>query len=865
MAQPVKLNQAQKRALDLDHNVAVRAVAGSGKTTVLVSRYLAILDANPDLTPAHILAITFNDAAASHLRSKIREKLSSRTGSTRWRDLCRDLTDAPISTIHGFCARVLRDYPVEANVDPDFVVLDPIDAAIMLRDAVNDTFRRTQQGTPVHDAIITLTSNLNRRPDRAIIRLIKRREVLAPLIDKYSAMSDEQMLKESIIMCSADIASFWDNAAQTKLFELMAKLASLALFATGKTGLVLERIREVVETRERDRTDLAYGYTLIQSLDEVFLTKQHVARKKIPGKKGDWTDTSYYQQYQDLFPSVAQIVETLEPSKILPYIPAAEQLAVGTTRALLNVYSACMERYTSMKRAQRALDFCDLQQCCADLIETYDHVRRILSSRYPHILVDEFQDTNSLQWRIISRLAQDETTGALRPRGLFVVGDEAQSIYGFRNAEVEVFQSVRKNIRDTNGINAESCQNFRSAPRVIEAINTLFRDNEDCIPIKTYRNKTEGAVEVIVADSDGENLKSYEQCAVEARLVASRIIAATRPGLMEIRIESKRNEIKRAEFGDIAVLLRSRTHMSAVLDAFKNASIPYYTPGGTGFFAQQEIWDILTAIRCVAIPDDEMALAGYLRSPMAGVSDETLFAISLETGHSFSEKLRKFAGKTSNRPDSTIIAETLDRLDRWRRYAGRVTIDSLIRRICDETGVWASLESGAGAPQPAENVERLIYIARTFLSGNSRDIRAFLDRIDFLVDSDWQQSEAAIADEAARSVSVMTVHAAKGLEFPVVIVMQCHHTYNFGLRDTIQIHKNKGIAFKAPDPDNRFAKVETHAYRAVRKAVKDATVREEMRLLHVACTRARDALILTGFGTEPKGGSSWWSHILRNL
>jgi len=164
-------------------------------------------------------------------------------------------------------------------------VLDPIDAAIMLRDAVNDTFRRTQQGTPVHDAIITLTSNLNRRPDRAIIRLIERREVLAPLIDKYSAMSDEQMLKESIIMCSADIASFWDNAAQTKLFELMAKLASLALFATGKTGLVLERIREVVEARERDRTDLAYGYTLIVSfpaLIRVGETEFSVGRPSTP-------------------------------------------------------------------------------------------------------------------------------------------------------------------------------------------------------------------------------------------------------------------------------------------------------------------------------------------------------------------------------------------------------------------------------------------------------------------------------------------------------------------------------------------------------------------------------------------------------
>ncbi len=863
MADRFSLNEAQREALALDHNVTLRAVAGSGKTTVLVERYLRILEEQPALTPAGILAMTFSEAAARQLRAKLREKVRCRKGNPRWREIYHALNDAPISTIHAFCADRLREYAIEAGVDPDFAILDDIDAALLVAEAVRQTCAGARAGTSLYDAILTVSSNLTRMFQPLLENLITRREVLSPIVEELAQASCDQLIERA----RAEYAEFVNDVLglinQNGVTERLDELIALADGATGTARRTIETIRTVRADLSRAGSDVETADACFHRLRDVFLTSQGTPRKRGVGAKRDWDDNILYNRYKRLFAAAAEMVHELGLHTGPRFVLGLEQCAAETMHALIDVYHVCLAVYDNAKRMRRALDFTDLQDRCAQMLDDHPDVRRTLACRYSHILVDEFQDTNRLQWRIVRSLAGDDA-GRLRPRGLFIVGDDAQSIYGFRNAEVEVFQEARSSICEVHGgREVHSRETFRGAHRVVDAVNELFANDDGYLRLDPFRDHVAGTVEIIPVSAGTEKPSVGEQCEIEARHVAARIRAATRPGPLEILVEREKGGMERARLGDIAILLRRRTHMQTVLDALESAGIPYYTEGGTGFFQQQEVWDVLTALRCIAVPDDEVAVVGYLRSPLAGVSDETLLAVSFEDGETFRDKLGRYAERASA-DDSMLVHAALNRLDRWRARAGRVPLEDLVRSICDETGLWMALECDPRAPQPEENVNRLIELARSCGANEGRSVRGFLDRMDYLVDRDWPRSEAPLASAPADAVRVMTVHQAKGLEFPVVAVMQSHLAYNFGRGDAVKMHPQKGIGFKCPDPDDGYQRAEPVSCWRVRKACEDDTRAEEMRLLHVACTRARDALILSGYGHEPDP-DTWWYAIRARL
>jgi len=864
MADTVQLNKAQLDALDLRRNVALRAVAGSGKTTVLVHRYLKILEDEPATNPADILAITFSESAARQLRAKLGTEIRDRTTVRRWREIYHALSDAPISTIHAFCAARLREHAIEAGVDPDFAILDEIDADMLVAEAVEQTYAGASEGSNLYSAILTVASNLTHKPGKLLEKLITRREVFAPLVDEIQHTSCERMVELAREQCYEAYRTALDRIEQSGLSRMLGQLTDLVDSATGTARSTIESVRDVRASLARARSNIEGAGKCFDQLQKVFMTQQGKPKKGKIGGKRDWNEPDLHDRYKRLFAEAARIVERLELADIPLFNLRLEELAAETLHALIDVYRECLAGYTESKRLRRTLDFSDLQERFVDMIETYPHIRRSLSKRFRHILVDEFQDTNRLQWRIVRLLANDDS-GRLRSRGLFIVGDEAQSIYGFRNAEVEVFQEARSGIRATaDGVEVPSTQNFRSGGRVLAAVNELFEPEHDYLELIPHRDKSAGTVEVITVESSERNKSRAVQCGEEARTVANRILTATQPGPMAIPVEREHGFSPQAAPGDIAILLRGRTHLQPVLDALRAAGIPYYTDGGTGFFRQQEIWDLLNALRSVASADNEIAMAGYLRSPLAGVSDEALLYASMEDGNTFSEKLHSYAERSSTDRESALVRDAVDRLETWRKQAGRVTIDSLLRTICDDTGLWMALACNPRAPQPEENVKRLIDMARSYSATESRSIRKFLDRMDYLVEKQWPRPEPPLAAEAQNAVRVMTVHQAKGLEFPIVFVMQCHLKYNFGTRHALRIHRTAGIGFKCPDPSNNYERAETVGYRLVRQADQQYTRDEEMRLLHVACTRARDALILSGYGKEPDP-DNWWHFVRTRL
>jgi len=855
MADSVKLNKAQRDALALDRNVALRAVAGSGKTTVLVHRYLKILEDEPALTPARILAMTFSESAARQLRAKLRDEVRGRKHDSRWHKIYLTLNDAPISTIHAFCADRLREHAIEAQVDPDFAILDGIDAALLVGESVGQTLANVRKGSSLHDAVLVVASNLTRTPQRLLERLITRREVFGPVVEQLTGTSSDRMVAAAREHCIEFNRAALDSIGRTELADLMDDLIEMADSASGKAREAVDNIRAAGTALERAGTDVEAAGVCFDGLQEAFLTGKGTARKRAVGAKGDWIETDLYERYTQLFAASARIVEQLGLADRPRFSLRLEQCAAETMHALIDVYHACLAQYDRAKRGRHGLDFCDLQERFVDMLQRCPNIRRSLSERFVHILVDEFQDTNRLQWRIVHILAADDSD-RLRPRGLFIVGDEAQSIYGFRNAEVEVFRDVRDSIlASAEGVDIPSSESFRHARHVADGINALFAEAEGYLDLDPFRKQVAGTVEVISIEQEEDDTGVAEQCAREARVMAQRIRAATRPGPLEMRVERHDGAVEQARFDDIAILLRGRTHLEPVLDALRTAGVPYYIEGGTGFYRQQEIWDVLTALRCIAVPDDEIALVGYLRSPLVGMSDEMLLSVSLEEGETFRAKLARYAA------GSALVRDAIDRIDGWRKRAGRIGLDDLVRSVCDKTGLWTALASDPHAPQPEENVKRLLDSARSFSANEGRDVRAFLERMDYLVEHEWPQSEAPLAGGLQDAVRVMTVHQAKGLEFPVVIVMQNHLKYNFGRRETVRVHRQAGIGFKCPDPDDRYKRAETVSLFRTRRAEETDTRNEEMRLLHVACTRARDGLILSGYGDEPNR-DSWW-HVIR--
>jgi len=849
------LNKAQRDALALDRNVALRAVAGSGKTTVLVSRYLKVLEDEPALTPARILAVTFSESAARQLREKLRDEVRGRKNDSRWRKIYDTLNDAPISTIHAFCADRLREHAIEAQVDPDFAILDAIDAALLVGESVRQTCAGVRKGSPLHAAILVVASNLTRTPQRLLERLITRREVFRPVVEDIAGTSPGRMVEAAREHWVEFSRAALDSIGRTELADLMDNMIELAGGAAGKAREAVEIIRAARTALERARSDVEAADMCFDGLQKVFLTGKGTARKRAAGTKREWVETELHERYKHLFAASARIVEQLGLADRPRFGFRLEQCAAETMHALIDVYHTCLVQYDEAKRRRHALDFCDLQDRFVDMLERCPDIRRSLSERFIHILVDEFQDTNRLQWRIVHMLAGNDS-GRLRPRGLFIVGDEAQSIYGFRNAEVEVFRDVRDSIlASAEGVDIPSSESFRHAQHVADGINALFGGDEGYLELDPSRKRVAGTVEVISIEEEEDDIGVAEQCAREARVVVDRIRAATQPGPLEMRVERHDGTIERAGLDDIAVLLRRRTHLEPVLDALETAGAPYYIEGGTGFYRQQEIWDVLTALRCIAVPDDEIALAGHLRSPLVGMSDEMLLSVSIKEGVSFRAKLARYAA------GSALARDAVDRLDGWRERAGRVTLDDLVRSVCDETGLWMALASDPRAPQPEENVKRLIDEARSFTASEGRNVRLFLERMDYLVEHEWPQSEALLAGGLQDAVRVMTCHQAKGLEFPVVVVMQCHLKYNFGGRETVRVHRQAGIGFKCPDPDDGYRRAETVSMWRTRRAEETDTRDEEMRLLHVACTRARDGLILSGYGDEPNR-DSWW-HVIR--
>lgn len=838
----------------LDRHLSVTAGPGSGKTFVLVERYLEILHTKK-VSVDNIVAITFTNRAANEMRQRVRQKidalLRSTTGSERqtWLRHKRALEGALITTIHGFCSRLLHEFPVEANIDPQFMLLDEHQAAMLLDTVVEET---------VSDAI--------HHGNEKIIQLAQgngRAALAAALADLHRKYRGEgQLLEATEALTAANHASQADYDSALK--ELDAQMTALLSARKLSKGAEAKRSKAAGEwpslravlAQPPTEKNIAVYCQAIEDFRETRLAKNTYS----PIERLD----------EALWGINSSISECLKGR--VPTI-GFDLLAKEYSLALLKLLRDIDRRLDHEKQRLSVLDFDDLQLRALRLLERPEVISRG-PERYRFFLIDEFQDTNSLQRDLLTRLA------LLRGTNLFIVGDRKQSIYGFRGADVDVFSEMTSAIEKAGGAQQPLHLNFRSQQPLIDYFNFLFArifrarnevpeaargqlgyvEHEPGIAERGVEHEPP-LVELLVSalpDSrkDARDSEEAEDGAVEERdplgaqerdaeQIAARISALT---------TGTDSSLGHFKYGDVAILLRAFTGVWTYESALRRAGIPYLTVQGKGFYQREEITDLIQLLRFLDNTTDELALAAVLRSPLGGISDNALLALRSAPRIGNNEasgrlQRRNLLRALRQRHEIQFIDEddqvALDRISallevlipRRNRYG----IAELLRYAVSASEFMTVIAANFDGAQRVANVEKLFRLAEQFeKSGHLiRDFVRFVEEFEAI---GGREGEGQM-DESANVVRLMTIHQAKGLEFPVVIIPDLHRE-PIRRETSFILDRHKGLTVRIPD--GRGQTVRGALFNELRQRNRWREEFESMRLLYVAATRAEDRLIFSG-------------------
>lgn len=833
-----------------DRSMVVTAGAGTGKTYVLVQKYIDLLRTR-GVTVPQILALTFTDKAAAEMKERIRRELLHQEGP-QWEKAAEDFMIAPVQTFHSFCAQVLREFPIEAGLEPGFSVLDEQQVSRIHRRAYEELIHTRQEG-PESEALVHVLSITDQYTLRSMLSVIYgKRERFGRF---FSVLADD----ESRILAAwkTEVEAFRDKelAALRKdpLFvSCVRSLLGLAAAYDGaddKAAIFLQEIRPFL-TRLAEPSDPAE-----------FCASAREFLKRKPGNVG--SRKVWKPEDLDAFKKARRdLGEILDRNHSLfrMSVDITDPVITGSVRFLHDL-SAVFARYAGLvdggKAAAGGLDFSDLIRHARRLFsEQRELVATHFMPRFRYILVDEFQDTDLSQFDIIHSIIG---TPSPATDCLFIVGDPKQSIYLFRDADVTRFKEAQEIIAAAcKGRVVNLDTSFRSTKEVIGLSNLLFSRllasaekpwEFGYEPIRTSESRAghAGSVELLLPPG-GDDAASAKRN--EAAMVARRIHSAVNASPLSVYEEADHSFVRRpARYGDIAILLETRTSLSYYLSALGEYGIPFYVHGGTGFYHRQEVYDLAGILSFLEHRHDSVSLAGILRSPYFGLPDTELFRIAQEPGSLLWDKLGKYADRTGAGP----AARARDLLASWQQYAGRSGLVALLRRILAESGVYTVYAALPAGEQILANIEKLVGMARSREEAGNYQLADFTADLLMAMEEDEREGEAPLDALAENAVNIMTVHAAKGLEFPIVFVPDM----GMGFRDRpgpIMIGDNPlMVGVRVPNPRENYEMTESAVLLALREQQRQKERAEKKRLLYVALTRARDHLFMCGTAPDDPG------------
>ncbi|HET9369734.1 MAG TPA: UvrD-helicase domain-containing protein [Vicinamibacterales bacterium] len=825
---------ARDFAIDPLNHVVLEASAGTGKTRVLVDRYVRLIESKVD--PRHILAITFTRKAAAEMRERVLQELRRRAemrlvAPDFWRALRERIADIQISTIDAFCYGLLREFPLEADVDPAFEIADETEMGRFAGEAVDRTLRAARARLADDEAVRLLFARVKQPVLRSSVAgLLDRRHIALPAVRTF-------VKRQSQVSTSAEAAGGFVRRL-IRLFDGWPERSALVddgPIRAPEFGWLQDDLRNLSSLVSAEP---ARVQQLRRRIERYFLTQKGTPRQRLtkPFTADQFESAEARQRHEHALKAISPLV-LAELDRL------DADVNVLLARGLLTVLEMASRFYSALLQEHALIDFAGMLERSVALLsrqEEFARSRLKLQSRYHHILVDEFQDTSRLQWQLIDQLiaAWGEGEGvADAPMSIFVVGDRKQSIYRFRHAEVTLLDEAAERIaflRPGKRVRQAITSSFRAVPELQAFVNAV------CQSLETADETIDGRFRFAEADRfaigpvgpgalrDGTPVlgvvagPTMIACAAGVANEVTRLIESGH----QVRDKSGSRRAIRAD--DIAILFRARAGHQYFEEALESRGVRTYVYKGLGFFDAPEVQDLQALLRYLAAPESELRAAELLRSRFFRLSDDALARMA----PTFAAHLRGAA--------PAIDLEALDPLDRqvlasaraavstWIPLADRVPPSELLDRVLMDSAYAAELR-GRRLDQARENVKKVRALVRRVENRGYTTVARLAEYFETLRAGD--ESNAIV--EASGAVNLMTIHAAKGLEFPVVFVVNLQAPGR---------GRAGGFSVIERGPDGEPA-VAFHATGATE--LEDRRDDEELkRLLYVALTRARDRLYL---------------------
>jgi ATP-dependent helicase/nuclease subunit A len=832
---------ARDFAVDPAHHVVLEASAGTGKTRVLVDRYVRLVLAGVD--PANILAITFTRKAAAEMRDRVLASLRRRAEegaikADRWRALTERIADVQISTIDAFCFALLREFPLEAGIDPAFDVADETEMARFANEAVDLTLRAARPLIADDEDVRLLFAEVKTPVlADAIASLLDRRHIALPAIASFvrrqrgpdsaaeAAAIFVRRLRDAVHDSPSRPALVGDGPVRSAAFKWIA--ADIERLPTLESGAPAE----VQQLRRR--------------FERYFLRKDGAPRKKLSGEFArSCASPEAKRRHEAALESVSPLVRD-----------ALDRLDADVNRllarGLLRVMAIAAGMYERLLADHALVDFAGMLEKSVALLarqEEFARSRLKLQARYHHVLVDEFQDTSRLQWRLIDLLVQawGEGEGAAdAPTSIFIVGDRKQSIYRFRHAEVTLLDEAAARIaalRPGLVVRRAISTSFRSVPELLAFVNALAASIEGDATLPecfTYREVDRFPLVGVApgARRDGQPvLGVIAEDSMDASAAAVAAEVASLIGHAVVRDRDTGPRLARPD--DIAILFRARAGHRYFEDALAARGIRTYVYKGLGFFDAPEVQDLQALLRFLAAPESDLRAAELLRSRLVRISDAGLARLAPSIAGALTTAGAASADARLGDADRAVVQRVRAGLARWLTLADRVPPGELVDMILRESAYVFEMR-GARLDQARENVKKVRALIRRVENRGYATLGRLAAYFDTLRAGD--ESNAII--EAAGAVNLMTMHAAKGLEFPIVFLVNLHLGGRSGRRGFSVIERGPTGESEVAFHSNEATKLEERR-----------ETEELRRLLYVAATRARDRLYLSA-EVDPSRGS----------
>ena len=780
----IDFTPAQRAAIEVAGpplDTCVVAGPGSGKTTVLVEHFRQLVGAG--VSPQRILAITFTEKAAANMRAKLAEACP---------EIRAQLERAWVSTVHGFCARLLRENAVFAAVDPEFSVADPSESWRLQQDCI---------AAAIEELFVEQPGAV-----RALIRGLSAFDFEEALLSAYDAMRSAGKRVE-------DLAGFAQPAG-TGMADFTATAAALAADPATTCSIIQKlHLAEIRESAER----IVHAPGPLAALHALAAFPANLRKSK--------SGTTAYSLVKSLKEQAGKLTYSL-----------ITELYRYERRTLIDILRRFDRIYRERKQRAGTLDFADLEEFAVRFLDRDRQARDGLKAQFDHILMDEFQDTNPQQAWLLELVRS--------PNRFYAVGDVNQSIFGFRHAEPAGFERYRGEVEAAGSRLVPLHDNFRSRPQILNAAETITTgapgiERRTLVARREFARDRDVAVEAICATADD----AAAALEIEARWVARRVVELL-------------DELPEFTYKDIALLVRNTEVIPQFALALEEAGIPYLVNRAKGFYDSREVNDLVHLLRAIANPRDEISLAVVLRSPLVSVSDEALLALRL-LAENLSAGLARLGAETESEfeaDDFRALFDFRERLRRWRVLRESVGFDRLLADAIDDCGYRSS--NGA---RGAANIDKLLAQARAAAGRVSLD--QFVAELEVLRESDLREPDAP-PEDSADAVEILTVHSAKGLEFPIVFVAALQKGVASGV-PVVAFSPRVGLGARWRNPADGGDKDDVFQH-AIREERKQREEEESNRLLYVAMTRAEQHLALT-FSAAARKTENWAKLVSESL